>query len=134
MKKSISLLLIALMLFTLSACGKAEVPEASTTQYTADYLTDSSVLIISEKADIDIEAIKDHYENGGIVLVKNWKLASDVQSIIATTMSISFTKEDSAVIFYLDAQGIPGMFVTGGNSSTLDYDIDGLIKEAKNKQ
>ena len=134
MKKALSLLLIVLMLFGLCACGKTEAPEVSTTEYTAAYLSDESVLVIIKESDIDESKIKSHYDDGGIVLVKNWELASKVQEIIETTLVIDFSAEDSAVIFHLNADGTPGLFVTGGNSTTLEMDIDDLIEEAKSRQ
>ncbi len=134
MKKLISLSLVALMVLALSACGQADIPENQNADFPADYLSDKSVLIISEKSDIDENTVKEHYKSGGIILVKNWKLASEIQDMIATTMTTDFSEKDSAIIFYLTADGVPGISTIGGNSSDLDRDIDEMIDEAKSKQ
>ncbi len=134
MKKLLGLVVVLICLLTLSACSDVNIPENPSADFPADYLSDSSVLIISEKADIDENTIKTHYDNGGIILVKNWELASEVQSFIATTVSTEFNEEDRAIIFYLDAKGIPGTSIVGGNSTNLDIEIDEMIDEAKTKQ
>lgn len=134
MKKLISLLLVAVLSFSLCACNQTGVPENPDTGSAADYLSDETVMIVSEKAELDEAAIKKHYSEGGIVLIRNWELASEVQKMIATTMTTEFTSDDLAVIFYKTADGVPGISLVQGNSTDLDAEIDEMIESAKTTQ
>jgi len=134
MKKLISLLLVAVLSFSLCACNQTGAPENPDTGSAADYLSDETVMIVSEKAELDEAAIKKHYSEGGIVLIRNWELASEVQKMIATTMTTEFTSDDLAVIFYKTADGVPGISLVQGNSTDLDTEIDEMIESAKTTQ
>lgn len=134
MKKLISLLLVAVLSFSLCACNQTGAPENPDTGSAADYLSDETVMIVSEKAELDEAAIKKHYSEGGIVLIRNWELASEVQKMIATTMTTEFTSDDLAVIFYKTADGVPGISLVQGNSTDLDAEIDEMIESAKTTQ
>lgn len=134
MKKLISLLLVAVLSFSLCACNQTGAPENPDTGSAADYLSDEAVMIVSEKAELDEAAIKKHYSEGGIVLIRNWELASEVQKMIATTMTTEFTSDDLAVIFYKMADSVPGISLVQGNSTDLDTEIDEMIESAKTTQ
>ncbi len=134
MKKLISLLLVSLMLFTLCACNQTDVSEEQNPDFTAEYLTDPDVMIIDTQEDIDEKAIKKHYADGKIILVKDWTLASEVQDMIATTMTAYFSEKDLAVAFYKTASGVPGVSALNSNSTTLDVEIDEMIADAKTQQ
>lgn len=134
MKKLISLLLVTLLAFSLCACNQTGTPENPDAGSAADYLSDEAVMIISEKSELEETAIKKHYSDGGIVLIRNWELASEVQKMIATTMTTEFTSDDLAVIFYKMADGVPGISLVQGNSTDLDTEIDEMIESAKAMQ
>ena len=134
MKKLISLLLVTVLSFSLCACNQTGAPENPDTGSAADYLSDETVMIVSEKAELDEAAIKKHYSEGGIVLIRNWELASEVQKMISTTMTTEFTSDDLAVIFYKMADGVPGISLVQGNSTDLEIEIDEMIERAKATQ
>ena len=134
MKKLFSLLLVTILSFSLCACSQTDAPENPDAGSAADYLSDEAVMIISEKAELDKAAIKKHYSDGGIVLISNWEFASEVQTMIATTMTTEFTADDRAVIFYKMADGVPGISLVQGNASDLDAEIDEMIVSAKATQ
>lgn len=135
MKKLISLLLVTILSFSLlCACSQTDAPENPNTDSPAAYLSDEAVMIISEKSELDEAAIKKHYSDGGIVLISNWELASEVQTMIATTMTNEFTSDDLAVIFYKMADGVPGISLVQGNFTDLDTEIDEMIESAKAMQ
>ncbi|MBQ4267331.1 MAG: hypothetical protein IJB93_03980 [Clostridia bacterium] len=134
MKKLISLLLVTILSFSLCACNQTGAPENPDTGSAADYLSDETVMIVSEKAELDEAAIKKHYSEGGIVLIRNWELASEVQKMIATTITTEFTSDDLAVIFYKMADSVPGISLVQGNSTDLDTEIDEMIESAKTTQ
>lgn len=135
MKKLISLLLVTILSFSLlCACSQTGTPENLNADSAADYLSDEAVMIISEKSELEETAIKKHYSDGGIVLIRNWELASEVQKMIATTMTTEFTSDDLAVIFYKMADGVPGISLVQGNSTDLDTEIDEMIESAKAMQ
>ena len=134
MKKLISLLLVAVLSFSLCACNQTGAPENPDTGSAADYLSDETVMIVSEKAELDEAAIKKHYSEGGIVLIRNWELASEVQKMISTAMTTEFTSDDLAVIFYKMADGVPGISLVQGNSTDLEIEIDEMIESAKTTQ
>lgn len=122
------------MLFTLCACSQTDISEDQNADFTAEYLTDPDVMIIDMQEDIDEKAIREQYEDGKIILVKDWTLASEVQDMIATTMTAYFSEKDLAVAFYKTADGIPGISALNSNSTTLDIEIDEMIADAKTQQ
>lgn len=134
MKKLFSLLLVAVLSFSLCACSQTDAPENPNADSPADYLSDEAVMIISEKSELEETAIKKHYSDGGIVLIRNWELASEVQKMISTTMTTEFTSDDLAVIFYKMADGVPGISHVQGNSIDLEIEIDEMIESAKATQ
>lgn len=134
MKKLFSLLLVTILSFSLCACSQTDAPENPNTDSPAAYLSDEAVMIISEKSELEETAIKKHYSDGGIVLISNWELASEVQTMIATTMTTEFTTDDRAVILYKMADGVPGISLVQGNTSDLDAEIDEMIESAKAMQ
>ena len=46
-----------------------------------DYWNDEDVIVINIESDIDAEQLKAHYENGGIIVVRDWQLADDVEPL-----------------------------------------------------
>ena len=122
------------MILSLCACSQTDAPVNPDADSPAAYLSDETVMIISEKSELDETAIKKHYSDGGIVLIKNWELAFEVQEMIATTMTTEFTADDLAVIFYEMADGVPGISLVQGNTTDPDTEIDEMIESARATQ
>ena len=99
-----------------------------------DYWNDDSVFVVSAESDIDAEQIKAHYDNGGIIVVRNWQLADDVEGLLKATVSTSYTDEDLAIIFYKTEGGSTGSGCIQGNTTDLESEIDDMVARAKERQ
>ena len=91
-------------------------------------------MIINTESDIDAEQIKTHYDNGGIIVVRDWKLADDVEGFVNEVVSTSYTAEDLAVVFYKTKGGSTGSGCIQGNTSDLEGEIDDMVERAKERQ
>lgn len=101
--------------------------------YHGEYIDDSKLLIIHNISEVESNEIVKYYENAGIILVTNWVLAEQVQSLLSPTVTSSFSASDVAVLFYKTESGAPGVSIAGGNSSDWDAEIDEMIRTAKEK-
>ena len=101
---------------------------------TGDYRNDEKVKIINIKSDIDTEQLKAHYENGGIIVVRDWQLANDVETIVRGTNTSEHDEKDLATVFCKCKSGAPYTGVVQGNTSDLENEIDEMVARAKNEQ
>lgn len=101
---------------------------------TGDYRNDEKVKIINTESDIDAEQLKAHYENGGIIVVRAWQLANDVETIVRGTNSSEHDEKDLATVFCKSKSGVPYTGVVQGNTSDLESEIDEMVVRAKSEQ
>lgn len=99
-----------------------------------DYRNDEDVIVINTESDIDAEQLKAHYENGGIIVVRDWQFADDVEGFVKEVVSTSYTAEDLAVVFYKTKSGSTGSGCIQGNTSDLEGEIDCMVERAKERQ
>ena len=101
---------------------------------TGDYRTDAKVKVIYTEVDIDAEQLKAHYENGGIIVVRDWQLADDVETIVRGTEASEHDEKDLATVFCKSRSGTPYTGVVQGNTSDLEGEIDEMVANAKATQ
>ena len=101
---------------------------------TGDYRSDEKVKIINTEADIDEAQLKAHYENGGIIVVRDWQLANDVETIVRDTEASEHDEKDLATVFCKCKSGAPYTGVVQGNPSDLESEIDDMVARAKSEQ
>ena len=101
---------------------------------TGDYRNDEKVKIINTESDIDAEQLKAHYENGGIIVVRAWQLANDVETIVRGTNASEHDEKDLATVFCKSKSGTPYTGVVQGNTSDLESEIDEMVARAKSEQ
>ena len=101
---------------------------------TGDYRNDEKVKIINTESDIDAEQLKAHYDNGGIIVVRDWQLADDVENIVRDTEASEHDEKDLATIFCKCKSGAPYTGVVQGNTSDLESEIDDMVARAKSEQ
>ena len=101
---------------------------------TGDYRNDEKVKIINTESDIDAEQLKAHYENGGIIVVRDWRLANDVETIVRGTNASEHDEKDLATVFCKSKSGAPYTGVVQGNTSDLESEIDEMVANAKATQ
>ncbi len=101
---------------------------------TGDYRNDEKVKIINTESDIDAEQLKAHYENGGIIVVRDWQLANDVENIVRGTNASEHDEKDLATVFCKCKSGAPYTGVVQGNTSDLESEIDDMVARAKSEQ
>ena len=101
---------------------------------TGDYRNDEKVKIINTESDIDAEQLKAHYENGGIIVVRDWRLANDVETIVRGTNASLHDEKDLATVFCKSKSGAPYTGVVQGNTSDLESEIDEMVTNAKATQ
>ena len=101
---------------------------------TGDYWNDEDVIVINTESDIDAEQLKAHYENGGIIVVRDWQLADDVETIVRDTEASEHDEKDLATIFCKCKSGAPYTGVVQGNTSDLESEIDDMVARAKSEQ
>ena len=101
---------------------------------TGDYRNDEKVKIINTESDIDAEQLKAHYENGGIIVVRDWQLANDVETIVRGTNASEHDEKDLATVFCKCKFGAPYSGVVQGNTSDLESEIDEMVARAKSEQ
>jgi hypothetical protein len=101
---------------------------------TGDYRNDEKVKIINTESDIDAEQLKAHYENGGIIVVRDWQLANDVETIVRGTEASEHDEKDLATVFCKCKSGAPYTGVIQGNTSDLEGEIDEMVARAKSEQ
>ena len=101
---------------------------------TGAYRNDEEVKIINTESDIDAEQLKAHYENGGIIVVRDWQLANDVENIVRGTNASEHDEKDLATVFCKSKSGAPYTGVVQGNTSDLESEIDEMVARAKSEQ
>lgn len=99
-----------------------------------NYWNDESVMVINTESDIDAEQIKAHYDRDGILVIRDWRLADDVEGIVKATVSTSYTDEDLAIVFYKTKGDSTGSGCIQGNTTDLEGEIDNMVERAKNHQ
>ena len=101
---------------------------------TGDYRNDEKVKTINTESDIDAEQLKAHYDNGGIIVVRDWQLANDVETIVRGAESSEHDEKDLATVFCKCKSGAPYTGVVQGNTSDLESEIDEIVARAKSEQ
>ena len=101
---------------------------------TGAYRTDEKVKIINTESDIDAEQLKAHYDNGGIIVVRDWQLANDVEIIVRDVEASEHDEKDLATVFCKSKSGAPYTGVVQGNTSDLEGEIDKMVERAKSEQ
>ena len=101
---------------------------------TGDYRNDEKVKVIYTESDIDAEQLKAHYENGGIIVVRDWQLANDVETIVRGIEASEHDEKDLATVFCKSKSGAPYTGVVQGNTSDLESEIDEMVARAKSEQ
>ena len=101
---------------------------------TGDYRNDEKVKIINTESDIDAEQLKAHYDNGGIIVVRDWQLANDVEIIVRDVEASEHDEKDLATVFCKSKSGAPYTGVVQGNTSDLEGEIDEMVERAKSEQ
>ena len=101
---------------------------------TGDYRNDEKVKVINTEADIDAEQLKAHYDNGGIIVVRDWQLANDVEIIVRDVEASEHDEKDLATVFCKSKSGAPYTGVVQGNTSDLEGEIDEMVERAKSEQ
>lgn len=99
-----------------------------------NYWSDEKVMVVSTEADIDAEQLKVHYDNGGIIVVRDWQLANDVETIVRGTNASEHDEKDLATVFCKSKSGAPYTGVVQGNTSDLESEIDEMVANAKATQ
>ena len=101
---------------------------------TGDYRNDEKVKIINTESDIDAEQLKAHYDDGGIIVIRDWPLADDVETIVRGTEASEHDEKDLATVFCKSKSGAPYTGVVQGNTSDLESEIDEMVARAKSEQ
>ena len=101
---------------------------------TGNYRNDEKVKIINTESDIDAEQLKAHYENGGIIVVKDWRLANDVETVVRGVEASEHDEKDLATVFCKCKSGAPYTGAVQGNTSDLEGEIDEMVERAKSEQ
>ena len=101
---------------------------------TGDYRNDGKVKIINTESDIDAERLKAHYDNGGIIVVRDWQLANDVEIIVRDVEASEHDEKDLATVFCKSKSGAPYTGVVQGNTSDLEGEIDKMVERTKSEQ
>ena len=101
---------------------------------TGDYRSDEKVKVINIESDIDADQLKAHYDNGGIIVVRDWQLANDVENIVRGTNASEHDEKDLATVFCKSKSGAPYTGVVQGNTSDLESEIDDMVARAKSEQ
>ena len=101
---------------------------------TGGYRNDEKVKVIYTESDIDAEQLNDHYENGGIIVVRDWQLANDVENIVRGIEASEHDEKDLATVFCKSKSGAPYTGVVQGNTSDLESEIDEMVARAKSEQ
>ena len=101
---------------------------------TGAYRNDEKVKIINTESDIDAEQLKAHYDNGGIIVVRDWQLSNDVEIIVRDVEASEHDEKDLATVFCKSKSGAPYTGVVQGNTSDLEGEIDEMVERAKSEQ
>ena len=81
-----------------------------------------------------LDELKAHYENGGIIVVRDWRLANDVENVVRGVESSEHDEKDLATVFCKSKSGAPYTGVVQGNTSDLEGEIDEMVANAKSEQ
>lgn len=98
------------------------------------YWSDASVMVINTASDVDAEKITAHYDNGGMIVVRDWQLAGSVQALLKANVAADATQQDLAAVFYKTKSGALGSGFVQGGSSEVEREIDEMIERAKANQ
>ena len=101
---------------------------------TGAYRNDEKVKIINTESDIVAEQLKAHYDNGDIIVVRDWQLANDVEIIVRDVEASEHDEKDLATVFCKSKSGAPYTGVVQGNTSDLEGEIDEMVERAKSEQ
>ena len=101
---------------------------------TGAYRNDEKVKIINTESDIDAEQLKAHYDNGDIIVVRDWQLANDVEIIVRDVEASEHDEKDLATVFCKSKSGAPYTGVVQGNTFDLEGEIDEMVERAKSEQ
>ena len=101
---------------------------------TGAYRNDEKVKIINTESDIDAEQLKAHYDNGGIIVVRDCQLANDVEILVRDVEASEHDEKDLATVFCKSKSGAPYTGVVQGNTSDLESEIDEMVARAKSEQ
>ena len=101
---------------------------------TGAYRYDEQVIVVTDKTDINAESIKAHYENGGIIVVNNWQLSEDIQTIVSESLLVECDEKDLATVLCKSKAGAPYAGVIQGNATDLESEIDEMVAHAKEVQ
>lgn len=101
---------------------------------TGAYRNDEKVKIINTESDIDAEQLKAHYDKGGIIVVRDWQLANDIEIIVRDVEASEHDEKDLATVFCKCKSGAPYTGVVQGNTSDLESEIDDMVARAKSEQ
>lgn len=99
-----------------------------------DYWNDDEVMVINNKADLNAEKLKAHYDNGGIIVVRNISLNDEVQIIVNGHVSAKSNEKDLAAVLCKSKFGALYAGFLQGNTSDLESEIDEMVELAKEKQ
>ena len=99
-----------------------------------DYWNDEQVMVVDKRDDLNAERLKSHYDNGGIIVVRNISLADEVQIIVNGRVSTKSSEKDLVAVFCKSKSGaLYAGFIQGGNFA-LESEIDEMVELAKEKQ
>lgn len=99
-----------------------------------NYWKDDKVIVINDENDIVAEQIKAHYDNNGVIVVRDWKLVNDIETIVSGVDSAERDEKDLATVFCKTKSNTTYTGVVQGNTSDLESEIDKMVSNAKATQ
>ncbi len=99
-----------------------------------DYWNDEKVIVVNTESDIEADKLKAHYENGGIIVVRDCRLSNDVENIVRDASISEQDEKDLATVFCRRKSGTHFRGVVQGNTSDLESEIDAMVEKAKSSQ
>ncbi len=99
-----------------------------------NYWKDDKVIVINDENDIVAEQIKAHYDNNGVIVVRDWKLVNDIETIVSGVESTERDEKDLATVFCKTKSNTTYTGVVQGNTSDLESEIDEMVSNAKATQ
>jgi hypothetical protein len=99
-----------------------------------NYWKDDKVIVINDENDIVAEQIKAHYDNNGVIVVRDWKLVNDVETIVSGVESTERDEKDLATVFCKTKSNTTYTGVVQGNTSDLESEVDEMVSNAKATQ
>ncbi len=99
-----------------------------------DYWNDEKVIVVNTESDIEADKLKAHYENGGIIVVRDFRLSNDVENIVGGAIASEQDEKDLAIIFCKSKSGTLYKGAVQENTSDLESEIDAMVENAKSSQ